>query len=168
MQDLRNKLFRHFKGHYFIVTDEAEFGDSELFVVYTSTMSGRTYICPKSEFYEVVPDSEENPTGQKYRFERVLDYENQLNMITTDRLVKELLSRHDSPIKGLDIEGIKDVKIFLSEYVVGIVESDYCEDGKVNEIFRSVNAYDTFEWAKAKLDKLGGRYEIIKRVYVRL
>ena len=163
------KLYRSYTGEYVIYVDTVIDVDSrETKIIYQNLERNNFYTMSQREFFAYVADSDNNTTGQKLRYEQVTDFENQLNMITTERLVKELLIRHDSPIQGLDIEGIKDEKIFLSEYVVGLVITPDSNEGETHQTFMSNSAYRFLEEAQNKLEKLRGRYEIMKRVYIRV
>jgi len=64
------ELWRHFKGSvYQIVTVAVHTDSGERFVIYRSN-NGKLWARPLEMFLEEVPEGKENPTGQKYRFER--------------------------------------------------------------------------------------------------
>lgn len=162
MSDLKLGLYRHFKGGYILVTDVINNQ-----VVYIDLSNGDKNLVLIGNFYTNPP--EENPTGQELIFEPVTDFNNQLNMITTDNLVKELMRRNDNPFAGLDVEGVKNDKVFLSQYVVGIVTvSTDTETGEPVENFSSISAWNTIEEAqKARKFSANSRRVIMKRVLLR-
>jgi len=64
------ELWRHFKGgNYQIVTVAVHTETGERFVIYRDNV-GDVWARPLEMFLEEVPKGKENPTGQKYRFER--------------------------------------------------------------------------------------------------
>lgn len=69
----RASAYRHFKGNYYYVTDLAENTETgETMVIYHDlyTDEGLTYVRPLEMFLSEV-DDDINPTGQRYRFEKV-------------------------------------------------------------------------------------------------
>ena len=73
----RDKAFRHFKGgkHIYIIEGIATMAtngpdDGKEVVVYRNIFDGKLYVRSIEEFISEVPSGKENPTGQKYRFER--------------------------------------------------------------------------------------------------
>ena len=132
-------IYRHFKGGYYIVQSLASIESTgEEVVIYQSLQDGRVWVRPVSSFQELVPEGKENPTGQKYRFEKVVNYNNQLKMISTDVLVKELLSRTDCPT---EISTADPDKIWREEYLVGIFEERFVHSELTVTDFNTFNVY---------------------------
>lgn len=140
-------LYRHFKGQYFYVTDIArDTKDEKSLVVHYYNIckpEQGTFIRPVEDFCSdhdtteqfgdemtlYIKDRFDNVTGQTYRFERVKDLNFQVSSISTEQLMRELLSRKDSPIRDLDLEGA-ECKVFMRDYVCGVplhdeVHGDY-------------------------------------------
>lgn len=140
-------IYRHFKGGYYIVqsiaTVEAD-RDGEQVVVYQSLQDGRVWVRPLSVFQEPVPKDKPNPTGQKLRFERVTKFNNQLNMISTEELVKELQSRDDCPI---ELQTSLSDKVWREEYLVGRYDMRYVDKDHSYEDFLLTNVFDSLERA---------------------
>lgn len=67
------KIFRHFKGDYYLVIDLVTHSETgERLVLYRALYeSCGLYVRPYDMFVEEVPIDKFNPTGQKYRFECV-------------------------------------------------------------------------------------------------
>lgn len=95
-----NSVYKHFKGHYYRVIAVSQSTDDikEMRVVYESLDSNNSvWNRPLTEFISLVPkESQEfNITGQKYRFEPVLNFSDKLSSYSTDTLVDELKSREE-------------------------------------------------------------------------
>ena len=68
------KMYRHFKGNYYLVLDIASHSEtSETYVVYKALYGdNKTYIRPLEMFLEKADKTRpDNITGQEFRFERV-------------------------------------------------------------------------------------------------
>ena len=141
------RIYRHFKGGYYVVQAIATIESTgEEVVIYQSLQDSRVWVRPVSVFRELVPEDKENHTGQKYRFERVSNFNNQLSMVSTEELVKELLSREDCPVNFL-LSG-NSTKIWREEYLVGRFEHKYISENKTAEYFNAFNVYDDADRAK--------------------
>lgn len=69
----KGKIFRHFKGNYYLVMDFVTHSETQETLVLYKALYGACglYVRPYDMFVEEVPEGKENPTGQKYRFECV-------------------------------------------------------------------------------------------------
>lgn len=67
----KGKIFRHFKGDYYLMMDVVTHSETgEAMVLYKALYGDcGLYVRPYDLFTEEVPADKENPTGQKYRFE---------------------------------------------------------------------------------------------------
>lgn len=65
-------IVRHFKGNLYLIIDLCTHTESgEKLIVYKSLYEhGDVWCRPISMFLEEVPKGKQNPTGQKYRFEK--------------------------------------------------------------------------------------------------
>jgi hypothetical protein len=130
--------------------------------------SGNKILWERTGFFsEKVNELADNPTGQAMCFEHVKDFNNQLNLISTDNLIKELLRRNDNPFAGIDLDGFKNDKVYLSQYVVGITNYTDTEYGQT-ESFETYYTCENIESARKYCAKLGGRNKIMKRVYLNI
>ena len=159
-------IYRHFKGGYYIVhslaTVEAD-SDGEEVVVYQSLQDGRVWLRPLSSFQELVPEGKENPTGQKYRFERVTTFNNQLNLIPTEELMKELLRRNDCPV---ELQCLNPDKVWRDNYMVGRYETTYLTHEESTEDFYAFNIFNSLERA-VQYAHDHPKSEILRRVYIK-
>lgn len=157
-------IYRHFKGGYYVVqataTDEPT---GEQVVIYQSLQDGRIWVRPISVFQELVPEDKPNPTGQTYRFERVTKFNNQLNMISTEELVKELLSREDCPA---ELQTHNSDKVWREEYLVGRYDMRYVDSEHSYEDFLLVNIFDSLDRAITHVQK-NPNHQILKRVCIK-
>lgn len=76
MRDINNfkgKIFRHFKGDYYLFVDIAIHSETNEQMVIYKCLYGNCdlYVRPLGMFLEEVDSNKPNPTGQKYRFEEV-------------------------------------------------------------------------------------------------
>ena len=74
------KVYRHFKGNYYFVEDEAYDSETkERMVVYKPLYNRednrQLWVRPEKMFLEEIPERPDNITGQKVRFELVKDIE---------------------------------------------------------------------------------------------
>lgn len=159
-------IYRHFKGGYYVVLSQATVEETgEQVVIYQSLQDGRVWTRPLSVFLEPVPSDKENPTGQTMRFERVTNFNNQLNMIPTDKLMTELLSRDDCPS---ELQSLDPDKVWREEYLIGMFRDVYVDREHTHEDFFFQKSADTFEEAVEKLKNMGDtRMQILKRVYIK-
>lgn len=67
----KGKIFRHFKGDYYLVIDFVKHSETNETLVLYKALYGDCglFVRPYEMFVEEVPDDKANPTGQKYRFE---------------------------------------------------------------------------------------------------
>lgn len=156
-------IYRHFKGGYYVVQSLATIESTgEEVVIYQSLQDGRVWVRPLAVFSELVPEDKVNPTGQKYRFERVTKFDNQLNMVSTESLVKELLSRSDCPI---ELQTTSD-KVWREEYLVGRFEYNYIDEDHTAEYFNALNVYDDLERAKLYV-RDNPNLIVLRKVYIK-
>lgn len=163
-----SSIYRHFKGGYYIVHSVArvESNRDEEVVVYQSLQDGQVWTRPVSSFLEPVPEDKPNPTGQKLRFERISNFNNQLSAVPTERLIGELFSRPDCPteIKLFDRE-----KLWRTEYLIGQFKDRYIGDGVYTEDFFFEKCADTLEEAKDKLEKTNNpNLTILMRTHIKV
>ena len=73
------KVYRHFKGNYYFVENVAlDSENKERMVVYKAIYDrpdSQIWVRPEKMFLEEIPESPDNITGQKHRFELVNDIE---------------------------------------------------------------------------------------------
>lgn len=67
----KGKIFRHFKGDYYLVVDFVKHSETNETLVLYKALYGDCglFVRPYEMFVEEVPADKANPTGQKYRFE---------------------------------------------------------------------------------------------------
>lgn len=159
-------IYRHFKGGYYIVHSLAHIEQTgEEVVVYQSLQDGEVWIRPVSEFLEPVPDGKPNPTGQKLRFEKVENFNNQLSLISTDNLLRELLSRNDCPP---ELQTLNPEKVWRNEYLIGRYREVYVDQENTHEDFFFDKCADTYEEAVEKLKKTNNpNLSILLRCYIK-
>lgn len=164
-----SSIYRHFKGGYYIVHSLAlieKERDGEEVVVYQSLQDGQVWIRPVSEFQEPVPEGKPNPTGQKLRFEKVTNFNNQLSLIPTDKLLSELLSREDCPPELLTLN---PEKVWRTEYLIGRFREVYIDHETTKEDFFFEKCTDTLEEAVEKLKKTNNpNLSILMRTHIRV
>ena len=157
-------IYRHFRGGYYIVQSVATVESTgEQVVIYQSLQDGRVWTRPVSSFIEAVPADKPNPTGQKLRFERVTKFNNQLNMISTEELVKELQSREDCPI---ELQTSLSDKVWREEYLVGRYDMRYIDNDHSYEDFLITNIFDSLDRA-IPYARNHPNTEILKRVCIK-
>lgn len=151
-----NVLYRHFKGDYYlvekVVTNEK---DKEPYIVYTSTTSGKSYIRPYSEFFDIVTDRSDNITHQVYRFEPANEIKGILKLTPTEDIVAELETRGDNPYEGFKTLE-EDENVWSVQYLLGRVTTshDYNTESDYEEFIPvTLVTFDTLEAAKAYRDK---------------
>ncbi len=159
-------IYRHFKGGYYIVHSVATVESTgEQVVIYQSLQDGRVWTRPLSVFQEPVPEDKENPTGQKLRFEKVTDFNNQLSLIPTDKLMNELLSRSDCPP---ELQTLNPERVWRNEYLIGMFKEIYVDIDNTHEDFFFDRSASTLEEAQEKLEKIGDpRLSILLRTYIK-
>lgn len=117
-----NTLYRHFKGGYYLVEKLARNeSDGKEVVVYTSVVTGQTFIRPYDEFFTDVSDREDNVTHQLYRMEPASEIRSLIKLTPTNELVEELETRADSPYESCkkieDDENVWEVRYLLGRLV---------------------------------------------------
>lgn len=117
-----NTLYRHFKGNYYLVEKLArKEEDGSAVVVYTSVVTGQTYIRPYDDFFTDVSNREDNVTHQVYRFEPASEIKGILKLTPTSELVEELETRSDNPyescVKLEEDENVWEVRYLLGRIV---------------------------------------------------
>lgn len=164
------QIYRHFKGNLYLVTSVAlTASDLEPTVVYMS-LNGDNQVWTRalSEFESFVPEGKENPTGQRYRFQQVLDIRSLLSQCTTENLIEELKRRPDSPFNESDVEGLND-KVKIREYVLGELRHNSIT-GEENYFLHSTYSANSLEevqnYAERHFDRLNSRTKIFKSVLV--
>ena len=159
-------IYRHFNGGYYVVQSLATIESTgEKVVIYQSLQNGRVWVRPVSVFHEPVPKGKENPTGQKYRFERVTNFDNQLNLIPTETLVNELLGRNDCPP---ELKLLNPENVWRTEYLIGRYKNVYVDQNTSYEDFFFDACKPTLPEAIAKRDSMGDpRLSILLRAYIK-
>lgn len=167
---LPSRIYRHFKGGYYIVHSLAVQEDSGIpVVVYQSLKDGGVWTRPLDEFCSKVPDEKDSPTGQSLRFELVTDFNNQLSMVSTSSLIQELYSRDDNPLSIYPIEEVQS-SVWREEYILGrFVTVPTCNSSNYED-FEVLNVFATLEGARRfKADHgLLSQMTILRRVFVRV
>lgn len=144
-------IYRHFKGGYYLVLGVAtEEATGEHTVIYQSLKDGRVWTRPYEVFNEEVPKDKVNPTNQKLRFEKVKDFSNPLDTVSTEKLVEELLRREDCPV---ELQMKNTDKVWRDYFVIGKLRYDYVDRETTEPVFNFVNSADTLEEAKIKRDR---------------
>ena len=157
-------IYRHFKGGYYVVLHIAsQEADGELQVVYQSLQDGRVWVRPVSVFSEPVPEGKENPTGQFFRFQKVTNFDNQLNMLPTEVLLNELKSRKDCPVELLENDSDKIAEV---SYLVGNYEKTFLYGDHYVENFNTHNVFTTLERAQEEVKNFPNLI-ILKRVLLK-
>lgn len=146
-----NALYRHFKGGYYLVEKLARNeSDGKAVVVYTSVVTGQTFIRPYDEFFTDVSSREDNVTHQVYRFEPASEIKGLLKLTPTSELVEELETRADNPYESCksieDDENVWEVRYLLGR----VVERLDPNTGEKFEEFAPLTmaTFDTIESAK--------------------
>ena len=69
----KGKLFRHFKGDYYLMLDLVTHSETQEKLVLYRALYGECelFVRPYDMFIEEVPEGRANPTGQRYRFQEV-------------------------------------------------------------------------------------------------
>lgn len=165
-----SSIYRHFKGGYYVVHAVASREESgEEVVVYQSLQTGQLFTRPLTSFMEKVPEDKENPTGQFHRFERVVEFNNQLSLISTENLVKELERRSDNPFAGIK-SVTNSSQVWREDYLVGEFVQDYVDDTLTVEDFDVRTVHDSIEDARDSASKELFRScaSILKRVFLKV
>jgi len=104
----RPGLYRHFKGAVYFADTLMKDQDGEWRVHYCNATTPTVwYARPLAEWDTDVTDriGKDNITGQTHRFERLSSAVAPLARdVSTGQLVRELATREDSPLHGLDLE----------------------------------------------------------------
>lgn len=160
-------IYRHFKGGYYIVQAFGIYEPTgESVVIYQSLQNSQIWVRPVSVFQELVPEDKENPTGQKYRFERVTDFNNQISMISTEGLLKELLSRNDCPVELQT--SIDNDKIWREQYLTGRYTQHFIDIEHTLEDFDIDTVHNTFDEAVRRVKNTNNPFmQILKQVFIK-
>ena len=118
-----------------------------------------------SEFESLVPEGKDNPTGQKYRFQQIVDFGSVLSLITTENLVEELKRRPDSPFNDLDIDGLNE-KVADREYILGELRVESTGVKVLNSLFSTDSLERVRYYAERHFDRVSSRTKIYKSVLV--
>lgn len=173
-------LYRHFKGQYFYVTNVCRSSEDEktLRATYFNVCHPEQgyFSRPVEDFLSdhdtsvqfgdeitlYIKDRFDNVTGQTRRFERVKDLNFQVSSVSTDQLLRELISRQDSPIRDLDIPGAES-RAFSRDYVCGVPMYDEVHG---NYLSNWVQFDDEAEaWKYAQKHSMPGKVmKVFKRV----
>ncbi len=168
-------LHRHFKGAYYYVTGISRHAHNydEYLVNYFDVCHPEkgNYSRPLTDFIatteedgRVIKDRPDNVTGQIARFERVHDLNWQIKSVSTQQLIEELRTRHDSPIHEVDIEGLMS-PVVAKDYVVGDLFE--ATDDTPKGVF-TLATFETREEAKTYLATHMGRKTtgVFKRTFI--
>lgn len=150
-------LYRDYEGNYIFVQNMVTHADGDLYCVYFDVMHPeKGFMCrPAYEWFDTlielpsgfsVPIEKvaQNVTGQKHRYEKIVDLDDNVKNLSTEQLIKELGSRNDSPFQHTDIEGLNE-KVLDYDYIIGF--PTYVEDeGK--EVFSVLYADDNLDRVK--------------------
>ena len=156
---IKNGLYRHFKGNYYIVEKLASMHDDPdnitPYVVYTSVKNGHTCLRKLSDFFADVSQREDNVTGQKQRFEVAVEVTGVLSLIDTQTILAEVEKRPDNPYEGcLKLED--DPNVWDVSYLVGRVvkkrSAETLEDYQEFIPF-TPNVFETYEDAARYRDR---------------
>lgn len=166
-------IYRDYLGTYFSLSAKGIDSNTgnELVVLSPITESpfagNNLVIVPVNEFLtETAPQP--NPAGQKMMYEEIKDFNNQLSIIPTDVLIKEVLSRNDCPEEFL-LKSKSDRVISESYEVVKIGEVYNPETDEFEPSYTHiVNVYDSEDRAVEVLHNLSDNHCVIKRIEVKL
>lgn len=170
-------LYRHFKGAYYYVTNVSRHAHNldEHLVNYFNVCHPEygNYSRPLNDFIatveedgRIIKDRPDNITGQISRFQRIRDLNWEIASVSTEQLIEELRTRHDSPIHEVDIEGLMS-PVVARDYVVG----DLFEATKdTPEGVFTLASFTTEEEAKTYLATHMGRKttSIFKRTFIKV
>ena len=161
-------LYRHFKGGYYLLLNvmrgESASGNTAMYQYLDVMHPQAGYFCrPAVEWDEDVSLREDNVTGQKKRFEKVVSLENGLANFSTEQIIAELTSREDSPLQSADVERFNSL-VFFTDYCVGEkVRDKETEEEGVFTLYACDRKEDAFKY----LNRQGNnRCEVFKRVFV--
>lgn len=159
-------IYRHFRGGYYLMHSMATIEKTgEVVVVYESLQDHQVWVRPLSEFMEDVSQNENNPTGQKHRFEPVPNFQYQLGLIPTETLMQELLNRSDCPD---ELKSLNPERVWRTEYLIGRFRKEFINDQTTNEDFFYDYVEDSLEKAVEKLRKLNDpRLTIVTRLHIK-
>lgn len=159
-------IYRHFRGGYYLMRSMATIEKTgEVVVVYESLQDHQVWVRPLSEFTDDVSQNENNPTGQKHRFEPVVDFQYQLGLISTETLMQELLKRGDCPD---ELKSLNSERVWRTEYLIGRFRNTYINAETTTEDFFYDYVEDSPEAAQEKLRKLNDpRLTILTRIHLK-
>lgn len=161
-------LYRHYKGNLYVVVGTAllESNPDKVQVVYQDVEGKRTWIRPYDDFFAELSPDIKNPTGQKYRFEKMSAQGTQISSVSTKVLLEELSKRPDNPYAGISVDEAQN-SLVCESFVVGrrveIIDPD------TKELHIDIDAdsvYNDLEGAKSRLFKLNDpRYTIFQKFF---
>ena len=132
-------LTRHYKGEYFAVQTLTAKEAGKDVVVFESLQNDEVFVVPLHEFLAEVKD-DDNPTGQKYQYERVSDIKAMgLDTATTQALVDELNLRQDNPFPETTSE------ILWSVYQIGYLDQEYIHSDLTVDRFTALYSSEDLE-----------------------
>lgn len=143
-------VFRHFKGDYYVVRS-VDYDSEDTRVVRVSYQAVKppyeTWSRPATDFLSEVPEGRTSITGQKMRFQMVVDFQPYpLSGVPTPLLVDELKKRVDNPYRNES--GVSEVVV--EDYVVGQVLPPLTEEDRLEvNVLSSFNDIDKArDWAE--------------------
>lgn len=146
------------------LTSERFFSDE-----YDVIVSGEKGI---EKYKKKIVEHPDNVTGQKCTYMKVKDLKKFGKNLSTEELLCELKKREDSPLYGLDIEGLNE-RVAVKDYIVGVLSKGSVINGR--EVLPSVVVEcidDTLEEARKNYAKLKIRgqdkVKIFKRTFVEI
>lgn len=159
-------IYRHFRGGYYLMRSMATIEKTgEIVVVYESLQDHQVWVRPLSEFTDDVSQNENNPTGQKHRFEPVVDFQYQLGLIPTETLMQELLKRNGCPD---ELKSLNPERVWRTEYLIGRFRKNFIDAETTTEDFFYDYVESTSDSAQEKLRKLNDpRLSILTRLYLK-
>lgn len=145
---MQEPIVRHFKGNYYRVVGLAQTSENKnMTVVYTALNKTDSFMWTGDllDFLSPVPEesADLNVTGQKRRFYFVNDVGLQLDLVSTETLLKELSERNTGIIR------ISEPSVVEKSYLVARVEENYGE----KYIHSVLNHFPTLEEAENFLVK---------------
>lgn len=121
LEDFRPGLYRHFKGAVYFADTLMKDQEGQYRVHYCNALMPQIwYARPLVEWDTDVTDriGKDNAMRQTHRFERITSFSASVDDLSTEQLVRELASREDSPLHGLDLECLMS-SVSCVDYCVG-------------------------------------------------
>lgn len=125
LEQFRPGLYRHFKGAVYFADTLMKDQEGQYRVHYCNALEPTIwYARPLAEWDTDVTDriGKDNMTEQTHRFERLTSFSPTARDVSTEQLVRELASREDSPLHGLDLDCLSSA-ITCVDYCVGTFNS---------------------------------------------